>query len=268
MVSSIGLATSRIASVYQMSQSAMADSLAKLSSGKNFLQPKDGVGEFFVIDRLSRDRRIYEILRRDLEHGAVLVSAAEDVSMQLVEGFRELKRITSNYWEATPGSTERTLIENEFNATLAGMQSVVDSAVFNGKNLVQAGTLTSMMVNPNDITQTLDVTYAAGDIVDLAGLTVDGGVDYQATVALIDTENGKALSYLSKTSGYIQSISSQISITNIIIENSSEIESVINDVDDAKEMKELITQQIRQQASLSMMAQANMMRFSLLRLFE
>lgn len=265
--SALNLATSRIGNIYNLSRSAMADTMIKLSSGKNYLKPKDGVTEYFKIERLNRDIRGYENVRRNLEKGVAMVGAAEGVGMQLVDDIQTLKKLTSQYWEEPAGSDNRTRIENEFNAVVAGMQNVIDAGVFEGRTLMAAGTLTSIILNPNDISQTLDVDFAAGDVVDTTSLAIDAGADYATTIADIDVELNKAFSYLSKTSGYISSFSSQISIANITIESNREYESVLNDIDDAARMKDLITQEIRQQAAISMLSQVGMMRMGVLKLF-
>jgi len=268
MVSSLSFTTAQIANVYSTSRTAYSKSLIKLSAGKNYLQPKDGVAEFFLVDKLSRDRRGYEDVRRSLSQGIAMVSAAEELGMQLVESSKQLKMLTSDWWEAEAGSSERDYIENEFNAVVSSMQTMIDSAVFNGKELMQAGTLMSIILNPNDISQTMDITYAAGDIAAPAGLAVDGGADYQATINLIDAEANKSLSFLSKTSGYMSSLYAQMNITDSMIENHGAVESSINDINDATEIKEMITQQIRQQTSIAMLSQANMLQASMLKLID
>lgn len=271
MVSSSGslnYAVSTIGNIYKQSGAALSNSLIRISSGKRYLQPKDGVGEYFAIDTLSRDRRVYEILSRDLQSGLSMVTAAEDLGMKLVDDFGQLKRLASDYWAAPAGSDDRTYIDNQFNSIVAGMQIKIDSTFYGNKQLMQAGTLTSMMLNPHDLAQTFDIDFAAGDIADTTGLAADAGVDYNATLAVIDTEYNKTMSYLSKTSGYINSLESQIGVTETIISNSGLAEENMNDVNDAQQIKDLITYQIRQQASMSMMSQANMMRGAILKLFE
>jgi flagellin len=268
MVSSIGSASSLIGNYYNLSQNKLADTLTKLSSGKNYSRPKDGVAEYFAVDTLKRNRRGYEIVRRDLERGLAIVNMAEGFAMELVEGFKQLKVLTEEYWGEPVGSDTRTAIESEFNAIVTGMQTTIDNAAFDGYNLFQAGTLTSIMLDPNDISKTFDITYAAGDIVNTGGLAVDAGVDYDATIAIIDAEYNKSMTYLAKTSGYIHSFHAQISVTDSIIENTSVSEASINDVDEAKAIKDMITQEIRQQASVSMMAHASMMRMNMLKLID
>lgn len=268
MISSIGFNTTHLGTFYNQSKAAMASPLIRLSSGKNYNKPKDGVGEFFLVDRLNRDRRGYEIIRRGLEKGVALVNTAEGIAMELSENFKQLKNLTLEYWNSPAGSVDRTVIESEFNGIVSSMQTIINNAEFEGRDLMAVGTVTSIMLDPNDVSQTFDVTYAAGDLIDTGALSIDGGADYAASVALIDTELNKNMSYLSKTSGYIYSLNAQVSVTDSMIDYHSESATAINEVDEAKEMKELVTQEIRQQASVAMIAQANMMRFSMLKLVD
>ena len=104
---SLDLTSSRIANFYNISQGTLASSLVKLSSGKNYNSPKDGVAEYFKIDRLNRNRRGYEDVRRNLERGIAIVNTAERFAMELVEGFKQLKMLTYDYWNEPVGSDQR-----------------------------------------------------------------------------------------------------------------------------------------------------------------
>lgn len=268
MIGSLELAISRIGDYYKLSRNAYANSLINISSGIKYHEPKDGVAEYMRIQRLQQDQRGYRVVQRNLSTGLYMMNVAEHIGTQIVEDMKQLKHITLEYWDADPGSMERNYLEIEFNGIVTDIENLQDNAVFQGLDLMQNGTVTSIMLNPNDISQTLDIAYNNNDIVDTTVLAVDAGVDYDATIAIIDTEFNKSMSYLSKTSGYIYSVNSQMAVTDSIIENNSAFESALNDIDDADEIKNLISHEIRQQASLSMMVHANMIRMGVLKLIE
>ncbi len=268
MVGPLDYATLRIGNYYNYSRNALSNSLVRISSGIKYHAPKDGIPEYMSVQRIRRDRDGYEIVKKDLGSALSMMDFAEHVGMQIVDNFKRLKEITYDYWDAEPGSSTRTYLENEFNGIVMDIVNLRDNAVFERRDLMQSGTVLSIMLNPNDLSQTLDIAYTANDIVDTSTLAVDAGADYDATIAVIDVEFNKAMSYLSKTSGYLYSINSQLSITDSILENNSALESTINDIDDADELKQAVTYDIRQQASLSMISQANMLRMGVLRLLE
>ncbi len=267
-MSSLVLTTSRIGNYYNQSKTSISKSLELLSSGIKYRTPSDGVGEFMTVERLKQDDRGYKQIQRGLRRTQAIVNTAEQIGEQVVNEFSRLKELTYDYWTAPAGSDERSRIETEFNTTASNIGDLMDSAYAGGKDLIQNGTVTSVMLNPNDLSQTLDIAYDANDVADATSLTVNGGADYDASMALISGESQKALSYLAKTSGYVHSLSSQIKITDSIIENNAAMTSTLNSIDDAQEMSNYVTQDIRSQASISMLSQANMLRSSVLRLFE
>lgn len=266
-MSSLVLTTSRIGNYYNQSKTSISKSLELLSSGIKYRTPSDGVGEFMTVERLKQDDRGYKHIQRGLKRTQAIVNTAEQIGEHIVNEFSRLKELTYDYWSAPAGSDERTRIETEFNTTAANIQDMMDSAYAGGKDLIQNGTVTSVMLNPNDITQTMDISYNANDIADASGLTVNGGADYQASLDLINTESQKAMSYLAKTNGYVHSLASQVKITDSIMENNAAMTSTLNSIDDAEEMSNYVTHDIRSQASISMLSQANMLRSSVLKLF-
>lgn len=267
-MSTLALTTSRIGNYYNQSKTSISKSLELLSSGIKYRTPSDGVGEFMTVERLKQDDRGYTQIQRGLKRTQAIVNTAEQVGEQIVNEFARLKELTYDYWSAPAGSDDRTRIETEFNTSAANITTLMDSAYAGGKDLIQNGTVTSALLNPNDLSQTMDIAYTAGDIADASVLTVNGGADYDASIAAINVESQKAMSYLAKTSGYSHSLASQIKVTDSIMENSAAMVSTLNNIDDAEEMSNYVTQDIRSQASISMLSQANMLRSSVLRLFD
>ena len=265
-MSSMTLTSLRIGNYYNSSKTALSNSLEKLSSGIKYRAPKDGVAEYMSLDKMKGDHRGYTHIQRGLKQTMAIMGTAEEVGTLVQSDIAELKQLTEDYWNAEPGSTDQTNINGKFTALASSITTLMDSAFANGKDLIQAGTLTSVMLNPNKIDQTLDITYDAGDIADTSGLTVNGGADLDSSMALIDAEFDKSTSYLSKTTGYIHSLDSQLRVTDAIMENNEAMRSTLNTIDDAAEMSKYVTNDIRQQASLSMLSQANMIRGGVLKL--
>jgi len=268
MGDALNFASLKIGNVYNSSRSSISKSLQTLASGIKYRTPSDGVAEYMAVDRLKQDNRGYTNIKRGLNRSMAIMNTAEEFGTIVVNEISSLKKLTTDYWNADAGSAEQQAIKNEFNTIAQNTDDIMSSAYSSGRDLIQNGTVMSVMLNPNDITQTMDVKFTAGDIADTTILAIDGGADLQSSLALIDTELNKAMSYLSKTSGYIHSLSSQINVVESILENNTAMTSTLNNIDDAEEMSKYVTSDIRNQASVSMLSQANMMRGGLLKLIS
>ena len=107
MLSNINLTTFRIADFYNANQNSLAISLQRLSTGKKYLQPKDGISEFMRVQKLQQDRRGYEVIKKDLQRGYAIVTVAEKAGDQIVETVKEMKELVHG------GTTSKQIMKGE-----------------------------------------------------------------------------------------------------------------------------------------------------------
>jgi flagellin len=259
------LTTRRMGDFYNATQSALSFSLERLASGKRYNRPKDGIVEFMRADRISRDLRGYRTVRRDLGEGLSMMKTAESAGMNIVDSLKRMKELVNEYWENEEFPTEQEAIEREFEGLRDSIQAVVDSNYFHAVDLMQNGTVAGIRVDPNDYTRTIDLTFDAGDVVDPTAMDITD-TDRDTAMATVDTQYDAAMSYLSKVTGYVHTIESQLAVTDSMIENGKAYESTLNEVDDVEELSTVVAKDIRQQAALSMIAQGNMYQMGVLQL--
>lgn len=264
------LTTMRVATFYNATKNAMATSLSRIASGKNFNRPQDDVSYFMRLQNVRQNRRGYERIESELDNVGAMMDLAESSGTLIVDNINEMKRLSLEYW-GSEDATTKTAIKNQFDALKDTIADIVDSAnYFGGKKLMQDGDLASVILSPSDMSNKLTISFDAGDVVDATQLDVTGislGSPDEATVtAAMDVQYDKAMSYVTKVSSYIHRIEAQKSVAQSVIDNSTAYESTINDVDDAKELSRVTENDIRQQAALSMLAQANNSRFGILKL--
>jgi len=116
-------------------------------------------------------------------------------------------------------------------------------------------------VNP-DTTTKLTVAFAAGDIVDTANF------DITDTTGKLDTEIGKATSYTVKAESYLSQIDRQIKLNENLITNKESTYEALTSIDEVKSLAKVTDLQVRQQATIAMIAQANNMAGGVSRLFQ
>lgn len=267
MANTLSLTVSRLSSQYNISSNALSSSIQRLSSGKRFGEPKDGVAEFMRMQQIRQDRRGYDDIMRNLAKGTAILNVAEGAATNIVDSFKRLKEITDLYHSSTSTASEKKIYEHEFAYIVADINMVADSASFEGRKLIQADSIiTTLTLDPNDFSKTLEIRYDAEQMPDTSGLAIDAGGTKESAMEALDEQMAKAMSYLAKTSGFIRSIQSQTELINSVIENGHAYESTIGGINDAEELSRMVTNEIRQQATLSMILHANAARQSILRL--
>ncbi len=262
MIGGLNSTARNVSHFYSSTKAALSLSLQRIASGKKLLSPKDGVSEFMQVQHIRQDRRGYEEVQKDLSYARGMLQVSMEAGDQIVKSFRRLKEIYDVYQDETD-EIARSALESEFESIQNAIDSIMDSAYYDGRHLMQTdSTIKSVMLDPNDITQTLDITFAGMSLPDTSAFSLD---DPEAN---LDGEYKHALKYLAQANGLNRSVDAQFALTSSIMENAAAHESTLSDVDDAEEYSRMINQEIRQQASLAMLSQSNMHRMGVLRLLE
>jgi len=95
----------------------------------------------------------------------------------------------------------------------------------------------------------------------------EGGGAATSVVDQIDTEIESMLSYLSEAKAFDAIAEQQLKLNDTIISSKEAVKSLITDIDEAAETSKMIDESVRQQSTVSMIAQANMSRQSVLKLY-
>jgi flagellin-like hook-associated protein FlgL len=219
------------------------------------------------VQQINQDRRDNTNVKKNLQDGRNMMTSAETSATSVVDMLQRMKQLVDLYWQNSADPTAQAVYENEFDALNSSLTTLTDNSYYFDTDLMQAATISSINLDPDDLTNKIDITYDANDIVDATGLDIDLG-DEAASDTAVDTQLDRALSYLSKTSTYVKRIETHLDLVSNAQENLDAFESTINGVDDVAEMSNVIDMDIRQQASLSMIAQGNMSRMNVLKLID
>jgi flagellin len=267
MVDTLSLTANRISSFHKLSSLRLADSLKHIAAGKRILTPSEGIGDFMRAQTIRQDRSGYENLRRGLARGDAMLNVAEGAATTIVNDFKRMKEIVEIYYGGTVDETGRTALEAEFNMLKVDIDSIRDNTYYEGRQLMQgASPLVTLNLSPTDMSKTMKIEFDAADIVDTSAIDLTAGED--AANNAIDTQMSVNYTYVAKVSGFLRGIDSQRNVMTSIISNSTAYESTISNVNDGEEMSRAVAHDIRNQASLSMLMQANVARQSILRLFS
>jgi flagellin len=257
------------------SQSALATSMQRLSSGLRVNSAKDDAAGLAISERLNAQVRGSNVAIRNANDGISLSQTAEGALSKVNDSLQRMRELAVQARNATNTSADKDSLDKEFGELSKEIQRVLGGTTFNGRAILAtsaAGTQTFQVganVTTNDRIDvvTTDMTTAS-EITQVAGTDNTGAgralIDNTAAGGTIDTVISNIDTAINKVSseranlGAAQNRMDQvISNLQISVENQSAAKSRITDADFAQETATMSRANILQQAGNAMIAQAN-----------
>lgn len=253
--------------------SALNKNLERLSSGYRINRAADDAAGLQISETLRAQIRGVSQAINNAEDGFNMLSIAEGTLSVVQENLQRIRELTVQAANDTNGTAQRLAIKQEIDARLDDITRMTRATLFNGVSLL-AGNFVSfrLQVGANEVQSldTIDVSIALGSATaaTLAGVS---NASFVSSLSVTTNHNARAFLVMvdraldavgsrRATIGSLQNrLESAISNLNISRENFSAAESRIRNVDVAKESAEMTRNQILQQASVSILSQANQM---------
>ncbi len=258
-----------------MSQSSLAVSMQRLSSGMRVNSAKDDAAGLSIAERMNAQVRGSQVAIRNANDGISLAQTAEGALSKVGDALQRMRELAVQARNATNTDADKDSLDKEFGELAKEIQRVLGGTTFNGKAVLAtsaAGTQTFQVganttandridIVTTDMTTATEITTVAGTDNTGAGRAV---IDNTAVGATIDTVIGNIDTALDKVNGERATLGASqnrfdavISNLQVAVENQSASRSRIMDADFAQETANLSRAQILQQAGNTMVAQAN-----------
>mgnify|MGYP003973973333 FL=1 len=261
------------------SQGTLGTSLERLSTGLRINSAKDDAAGLFISQKQTSDIRGIDQSIRNAGDGISLAQTAEGALSQISSSVQRIREIAVQSSNAT--LEDRTGLQKEVDQLTQEISRIVQTTTFNGTSLFDvAGTssLTFQVGQDGNANNQVNLTLSGmtGGLISAyaSSLTATGTVDVSsaatASAALSTLETDiDDISKQRATFGAVQNrFESVISNLSNYSENLSSSRSRILDTDFASETANLTKAQILQQASTSILAQANQLPQSALSLLR
>jgi flagellin len=242
------------------SQSSLAGSFQKLSSGLRVTSAADDAAGLAVSESMKSQIRSYTVAQRNAADGISMAQTAEGALGQVHDVLGRMRELAMQASNGSLGSTDRGYLDTEFSSLKTEIDRVQKSSKFNGVSLVNAtGATINFQVGLNNVTGSdqIAVTFGGVDVSGIASASVANATAALAALSSIDTtiqnvsnsraKFGTAMNRLSYATASIQTMSVNLSAAN----------SRIVDVDVASETAAMSRNQVLSQAGVSVLAQAN-----------
>lgn len=251
----------------QQSQAMLGKSLARLSSGSKIVNPSDDAAGLAVASRLDAQVQRLGAAKSNVGNAVSFTQTQDGYLQKVAKALNRMSELAILAQDATKSDEDRGLYNNEFQQLCNYVNSAATKE-FNGVALFSTGAL--------------DVTIdSEGGTFVMAGIPLNGGAYAAATGSAIGTTaaagtaltNVKAaINQLASDRARIGSYQTRLNFTAeqlaVSKENLTAASSRIQDVDMADESTEFARANILVQSGTAMLAQANSIPQSVLRLLQ
>ena len=256
------------------SQSSLATSMQRLSSGLRVNSAKDDAAGLAIAERMSAQSRGMNVAIRNANDAISLSQTAEGALGKVSDIFQRMRELAVQSANGTNTDADRTSLNEEFVQLAQEATRTLGGTQFNGQSILAATDASVFQIGANATSDIDRISVAAfdwaanTDVTAVLGNAVITGTDVptqqitdvatsQAAISTID-DAINAINSQRATFGAVQNRFENV-VSNLMIatENQQAARSRIMDADYAAETANLSRASILQQAGNAMVAQAN-----------
>jgi flagellin len=251
----------------QSSQSMLAKSLARLSSGSKIVNPSDDAAGVAVASRLDSQIKRTDAAKVNVVNAISFTQTQDGYLKKVAKALDRMSELTLLAQDVTKGDSDRALYDTEFQQLI----SFIDNSStkdFNGVSLFSTVTLNVTLDSEGNTFGMGGIDMGATEYTDALSASVSTTTGALAALASVKT----AINQLASDRATIGAYQSRLNFTSeqltISKENLSAASSRIQDTDVAEESTQFARYNILVQSGTAMLAQANQLPQTVLRLLQ
>ena len=259
---------------------ALSTSMSRLSSGLKINSAKDDAAGLQISNRLTSQIKGLTVAVKNANDGISIAQTAEGALQESTNILQRMRELAVQSRNDSNSEDDRTALNKEFTQMSEELTRIANSTNLNGKNLIDgtASTMTfqvgSNTGESNQITLTLSASFDADTLGVGSAISITGAdssaaeTAFSAAMDAIDSALATINSTRADLGAAQNRLTSTISNLQNINENASAALGRVQDTDFASETAQLTKQQTLQQASTSVLAQANQLPSAVLKLLQ
>ncbi|MEG0860217.1 MAG: flagellin domain-containing protein [Pseudomonas sp.] len=261
---------------------ALSTSMSRLSSGLKINSAKDDAAGLQIATRMTSQIRGQTMAIKNANDGISIAQTAEGAMQEQTNILQRMRELALQSRSDNNSSLDRDALDKEFQSMLKEIDRIGSSTQLNGKNLMDgtAGVMTfqvgSNTGSDNQIAISLSgamkTTGANATLTALANKSITGAntsaaeATFTAAMSAIDAALDAINSTRADLGASQNRLTSTINNLQNINENAEAARGRVQDTDFAAETAQMTKQQTLQQASTSVLAQANQLPSAVLKL--
>lgn len=250
------------------SQSALATSMQRLSSGLRVNSAKDDAAGLAIAERMNAQVRGMNVAVRNANDGISLSQTAEGALSKVGDSLQRMRELAVQARNSTNSRDDKDSLNKEFSELQSEIARVLKGTTFNGQSILgtdataltfQIGANTTaddtITVTTSDMTANTTISVVTGTSMAINAAATSGAIAnvINSIDRAIDTVNNTRATFGATQSRF----DAVISNLQQAVENQSAARSRIMDADFASETAAMSRASILQQAGNAMVAQAN-----------
>ncbi len=273
-------------SLYKVNRD-MSKSLERLSTGLRINRASDDAAGLGVSENLRTQVKGTDQARRNAQDGIAALNIAEGAANEISDILQRMRELAVQSSNDTLTDLERDYTDQEFQALIEEIDRIADVTNYNGMLLLSDDASTSvnrfgagtgangsaLWVDANDsygvdsITITIDsLSTSTTTGIGIGDLDLQSQSNSVASVTALDSAIDSVNKMRSDMGAYINRLEHAINNLTVSNTNQQAAESLIRDVDFAKETSQFTRNQILTQSATAMLSQANMVPQNVLQL--
>ncbi|MDB5807053.1 MAG: flagellin domain protein [Betaproteobacteria bacterium] len=267
------------------SKESLQMSVQRLSSGLRINSAADDAAGLAIAERMNSQIKGMNVAVRNANDGISLAQTADGALSSVSDALQRMRELAIQARNATNSNTDKDSLDKEFGELAKEVQRVLGGTTFNGKTIlgtqagsqdyqVGAGTTTNdlITVTTTNMTTNANITGVAGtdnagtgrSVIDNTATTTSLGSVIDNLDKAIDTVTSERALYGATQNRF----NNVVNNLQVAAENQTSARGRIMDADYASETANLSRANILQQAGTAMLAQANQMPQSVLKLLQ
>lgn len=255
---------------------AQTDNLARIASGSRITKSADDAAGLAIGTRMQTDVATLEQARTNTDHGVSVLSTADGGMSSISDILQRMKSLSAQSISGTVSATELGFIQAEIDALVTEVDDITTATAFNGQPLLDGSNSFSdgtgvLFLAGTESSDTLSVTTADLTTATLAINALDVETDDTSRAAAMDAIDA-AIDTVSSARADVGAQMSRFeyraSMLDTSIENIDAAQSAIMDTDIAAEQAQLASNQVKTDAAIAALAQANSLPQGLMNLLQ
>jgi len=257
---------------------ALATSMTRLSSGLKINSAKDDAAGLQIATRMTSQIRGQTMAIKNANDGISIAQTAEGAMQEQTNILQRMRELAVQCRNSSNSEEDRVALNKEFGAMSDELTRIANSTQLNGKDLLNSGVTMTFQVgsntgSDNQIKITLaDLTAAtlgvSSGAIFITGTESDIETNFNNAIDAIDTALQSINSTRADLGAAQNRLTSTVNNLQNINENAEAARGRVQDTDFAAETAQLTKQQTLQQASTSVLAQANQLPSAVLKLLQ
>lgn len=259
----------------EANQAAESKAITRLSSGFRINSAADDAAGLVISNNLTSQVNGLQQASTNAQNGISLVQTAEGALNETTSILQRLRTLALEGSNGTTDSAGLSAIKAEVTSSVADIDQIASSTQYGSLTLLGAGagasTFTFQVGAYGTTSDQVAVSISGANSVALGlntGLTFGSNSDAAAAVSLIDSAISTVSALAGQLGAYQNQLQHVVNNLGVGVQNLSAAESTIKDTDMASTYSEFTKEQILVQTSTSMLAQANAMPQSVLKLIQ